>query len=336
MIQKPFGINLAGITIDSTEVNEISWSISGDIQTAYNIEILLNSNNSPVFTTGIIASRSISHSLPSNTLTNGLEYKVRVTAYNQNNDSATSDFVVFQTSSRPIVTLPSPIQAESFNYTFTATYSQAESAPLRNWSAFLYDEKEQLIDSIRIQTTTNLEWLVSNLQSGKHYYVEFQAISTKGLTGTTGKVLITVSYYRPQVTVNLDAKTIPKAGVELSWYVAQIIGIADNPIFIDGEKLDTRNDNPIYFDEGFSTNSNFTMKIWLEDIPSKKELVTMYGENGTYQLQYDAVLQQFIFIKVLNNGLKMEWLSNQVNGYSYFVLVQQIGREINLSAQVLN
>ena len=336
MIQKPFGINLAGITIDAAEVNEISWSISGDIQAAYNIEILLNSNNSPVFTTGIVTSRSIRHSLLSNTLTNGLEYKIRVTAYNQNNESATSDFVIFQTSSRPIVTLPSPIQAESFNYTFTATYSQSESVPLRNWSAFLYDENEQLIDSTRIQTTSNLEWLVSNLQAGKHYYVEFQAISTKGLTGTTGKVLLTVSYYRPQVTVNLDAKAIPKAGVELSWYIAQIIGTADTATFIDNEKLDTRNNNPVYFDEGFSTNNDFTMKIWLEDIPSKQELLTMYGENGTYQLWYDAVLQQFILKKTLNNGLKMEWLSNKLNGNSYYILIQQIGRYINLSAQVLN
>ena len=335
MIQKPFGINLAGITIDATEENEISWSISGDIQVAYEIEILLNSNNTSIYTTGKTTSRSVRHTLPPNTLTNGLEYKISVTAYNQNDESASSDFVIFQTSSRPVITLPSPIQVESFNYNFIANYSQAESVPLRNWSAFLYDENEQLIDSIRIQTSNTIEWLVGNLQSGNHYYIEFQVISTKGLVGTTGKVLVTVSYYRPQITVNLNAKNTPNAGVELSWYVAQIIGISDEATFIDNEKLDTRN-TPVYFDEGFSTNEDFTLKVWFEDIPSKKELMTMYGENGTYQLQYDVVLHQFILKKTLNNGLKMEWLSNKVNGNSYFVLIQQIGREINLSAQVLN
>ncbi|MDT0160258.1 hypothetical protein [Bacillus sp. AG4(2022)] len=333
-IQKPYSISLRGITIDANVPNEVTWKVSGDVQTAYKVDILLNSNNNIIWTSGKISSYSLKHTIPASTLTNGIEYKIKVTIWNQANNSITSDGDVFQTSSTPVVTVNNIGTVASFNYKFSATYQQSENVPLRSYIVNLYDSKKNLIDKSDIKTSLPLEHLFTNLQTETQYYIEFQATSSKGLTGTSGLVLFDVFYYRPKMNIDLLAKNIDNAGIEISWFVRQIIGETNGSRFINNQKVDTTNGTRVWFDEGFSISQDFTLKLWLETVPSKRNLLTMYGSNGNIALQYDAVKERFVLTKSIANGYSTSWASEEISSNSYYVFIQQIGSKMNISATI--
>lgn len=335
-IQKPYDISIRGQTIDANEPNEVNWKVSGDIQTTYKIDILSNTDNSLVWTTNQITSYSLKHTIPAGTLTNGNEYKIQITIWNANNETATSDTEMFQTSSRPIVTVDSIGTVNSFSYNFSATYSQAEGVALRNYVVYLYDDHQNLIDKSDIKTILPMEHLFSGLQTEKTYYIEFQATSAKGLVGTSGLVQFYVFYYRPKLNTSLQAKNVENAGIELTWFVSQIIGNSINPVdFIDNDKIDLTN-NTVYFDSGFSIDKDFSLKVWISNPPSKKDLLILNGENGKLVIYYDYVTEKFYITKIMQNGFKTTWESNSVNGNDYCLLIKQINNDIDIIAEVIN
>ena len=337
-IQKPYSINLAGITIAAEESNLVSWKVSGSISTSFAINIYNNSDNTLAWSLPQTTSYANQYNLPANALTNGIEYKIAITVWNDTGASATSDMVIFQTSARPIVTINSLTTVTSPNYTFAATYSQTESVAIRYWVAYLFDSNMNKIVDSGIQTSSVLEYLINNLQSEKSYYIEFQATSNKGLIGTSGKILFDVLYTQPSVNVTLKAENIDNAGIKLSWDVVQIIGTSSPspPTFIDNEKVDLTVDGSyVNFDEGFSIDRNFTLKVWIENPKSKVNLISIKGENGEIYLQYHWLDNKFHLYKKLNNGLTTSWASNSVKGSSFFVYIQQINDLMNIGAEAI-
>ena len=264
-IQRPYNVSIQGLTIDGNLANTISWSISGSISTAFAITIQKNSDNTVVYSLSKTTSYAVSYTLPANTLTNGLQYKITIQVWDENNNTATSDPVIFQTSSTPVVTINTIGTVGNSSNNFTANYSQAESLSIKSWSAFLYDSNNNLLGKSDLQTTTTLQYIFYGLENGKSYFVEFQATSTLGLVGTSGKISFNVSYASPNLTTNLTAENVDNAGIQLSWNVTQIIGQSQNSSFIGGEKLDTRN-GKAWFNQGFDVADNFTLKTWIEGV----------------------------------------------------------------------
>lgn len=334
-LQKPYDISIRGQTIDANEPNEVSWKVSGDIQTAYKIDILSNTDNSLIWTTNKITSYSLKYTIPASTLTNGNEYKIQITIWNANNETATSDAEIFQTSSRPVVTVNPIGTVGSFSYNFSAQYQQPEGVALRNYIVYLYDDKQNLIDKSDIKTTLPMEHLFSGLQTEKTYYIEFQATSAKGLIGTSGLVQFDVFYYRPKMNVNLQAKNVENAGIELSWYVTQIIGETDGSLFIDNEKIDTTDGTKVWFDDGFDISRDFSLKLWIENPKNKEDLIVLNGANGQIKLQYHWLDEKFHLYKINNNGIKTSYETAAVTGSSFVVLIQQIGRDMNVMAEAI-
>jgi hypothetical protein len=264
-IQKPYNISLSGKTIDSAEINRISWSTSGDTQVAYSINIYKNSDGTLAWSLPKTNSYSLYYDLTSGNLINGLEYKTQITVYDSNNNSAVSDFCIFQTSSRPVVTV-SPIgTVAAQSNVFSATYSQGQSISLRSWIAYLYDSSQSLIDQSPITTTTPLSYTFTGLNTGKVYYIEFFATSSLGLTGTSGKVSFTTSFAQPNLSSNIVATNVDNAGINLSWYVNQITGTSTSTTYINNEKLDVTSGN-VTFDKGFTIDQDFTLKLWIDTV----------------------------------------------------------------------
>lgn len=331
-LQKPYDISIRGQTIDANEPNEVSWKVSGDIQTAYKVDILSNIDNSLIWTTNKIASYSLKHTIPAGTLTNGNEYKIQITIWNASNQSVTSDTEIFQTSSRPIVTIDPIGTVNSFSYNFTAQYQQNEGVPLRNYIVYLYDDKQNMIDKSNIKTILPIEHLFSGLQPEKTYYIEFQVTSAKGLVGTSGLVQFDVFYYRPKMNVFLEAKNVENAGIELTWYISQIILKNENGIFINNEKIDVRN-GKVIGDEGFDVKSNFSLKLWIEqpyvsNISEQVDLILLRGENGEIRLNYFDDNKFHLWKNV--NGIISHWSSEQVIGNSFIVLIKQVNDDLEI------
>jgi len=266
-IQKPFSISVKGLAIDASEVNTITWKVSGAIQTSYSIEFKRNSDNLTVFSVPKTNSYSTTYQLPANSLINGNEYKILITVYDETNSSATSDAEIFSTSSRPIVSLSTVTTVKAPWYNFQATYSQAQSIAIKSWIANLYDSNQVLIKQSGIQTTSPLQYLFDGLVSGKSYYIEFQATSNKGLIGSTGLKPFSVLYAKPNMSVDLTAINTDNGGVKLAWGATQIIGQSENGTFENNEKLNVTN-GKVTFSNGFNIQSDFTAKLWIENVPN--------------------------------------------------------------------
>jgi uncharacterized protein YjfI (DUF2170 family) len=334
MIQKPYNLSLKGQTVDGKESNIISWMVTGAIQSSFSIDIIRNSDNSSVWSLARTYSYSTKYTLPNNILTNGLEYKISVTVWDDKNTTATSDWEVFQTSSRPIVTLSSIGLVSSPSYNFQANYSQLESIGIKSFTVFLYDSKGNLVNTSGILTTSDisLSFIFSNLISEKTYQVEFQATSNKGLLGTSGKISFDVLYTQPTINVNLTAENTDDAGINISWNVIQIIGNTDcsPPLYINNNKIDLRNCR-VWFSEGFSIVGNFSLKVWIDSLNSNVDILYLKGSNGEIRLTYRDD-NRFHVTKTINK-LKSEWVSSQVYGTNFFVCLQQINGNFNVIAE---
>jgi hypothetical protein len=265
-IQKPYNISIRGLCLDASEANTFTWQISGSIQSSYSIEIRNNSTNVVVYSFPQTSSFATSHTIPVSTLTNGVEYKIAVTAWDSSATTATSDFEIFQTSSRPVVAINTIGIVGNSSNTFSATYSQAQSVVIKSWIVYLYDNSNILIAQSDIQTSTTLQYLFSGFESSKTYKIEFQATSAKGMLGTSGKVSFSVAFNTPILNVNITAQNVANAGVKLSWTAKQIFGHSDSTTYISGEKLDVRQEKSVVFDEGYQVLNDFTLKTWVEGL----------------------------------------------------------------------
>lgn len=337
-LQKPYDMSIRGKTIDAAETIELTWKVSGDVQVAYKIDILLNSTNAVVWTSNKINSYALKHDIPPASIANGNEYKIRITIYNQAGSSITSDADIFQTASRPVITIDSIGTVNSFSYNFSAVYYQAQLDLMRNYIVYLYDDKKNLIDKSNLKTIQPMEHLFTNLQTEKEYYVEFQATSVKGLTGTSGLIKFDVFYFRPKMSVDLQAKNIENAGIQLSWYVRQIIMRNNGGVFINNEKMDVRNGSVIA-DQGYHIDQDFTMKVWIEspyqsNVVSQVDLVLFSGDNGTLKIQYWDD-KRFHFWKIVK-GISSHWYSKEVTGNSFVVIVKQVDRDCEIISEVTN
>lgn len=344
-IQKPYDISIRGKTIDSKEINELTWKVSGSLQKHYQVDVFRNSDNVNIFSSDKILSYSNRYSMPKDTLENGFEYKVKITVWGENDSTASSDLEIFQTSSRPIITIEVPSVIDTQSYNFEATYEQGELEPLKSWIGYLYDEDRVKIFDSGIRTIEEMDLLVSNLKTETRYFVEFVATSKKGLTGTSGLKEFLVSYIKPEVSISLKAEEIQNAGIQLSWDVIQIIGTADNHSFIDSDLIDVRNGH-VKFQEGFSANKDFTLKVWLKEPLKNSEILKLIGKTGVIILKFrekDFLLEKHVNsymsiyrsesvepsqedVDMFNNG-EMEYLN------SLFVMIQQIGDNMNITAK---
>lgn len=269
-IQKPYNINIAGTVQPAEEDIYISWSVSGGIQYAKSITIKDNATASVVFTLAKTSSFSTNYTLPANTLLNGKQYKIEITVWDEVDNFAVSDAYIFETSSRPVISI-SPIgTVNAPSYTFSFQYTQAESVAMRSWIAYLYDSNQVMLKNSGIQTTPTLSYLFDGFESNKDYFIEIQATSAKNLIGTSGLVAFSVQYEQPKMLSAIEAENIENSGIKITWNPIQIIGAGNNYLFIDNEKVDiTAPNSNIYFDQGFRIDNDFSMRLLIENVPDE-------------------------------------------------------------------
>lgn len=349
MIQRPYNIKVNGImvngnTIDPTLSNTFSWSSSGDISTAFQVQIYNNVTGNLVYDSTKQTSYNTYFALPANSIPSNNVYKIIVTAFDVNGNSASSYSVIFSTSLTPVVTIvpiSNPVGSQTYN--FSATYSQSENVAMTSYLVYLYDANGNLLAQSNAQTGSTIEYMFSGLQSGDTYQVEFECTSAKGLTGTTGLVSFNVQYDQPYVNTQLTATNNSTTGtIDLSWTVIQVIGqtdISGTVNYINNEMVDLTGGNNIWFSNGFNVDQDFTMKIWLQSPVHNVDLLTMYGANGKITLQYQDDNQFHLYkaITSVNDPLtRTHLVSGVVNATTYCVIVQQIGQNMNLFADVVN
>jgi hypothetical protein len=323
IIQKPFNLSIKDKTIDANTDYILSWQTSGNTSASFSISIYNNDS------AGLIAwelprtySQAMSYKIPANSFPNGVEYKIRITVWDNLDQWATSQFVVFTASSTPVVTVNPIGTIGNHTFLFEADYSQAENDPLSFYVSNLYNAEQTLIKTSGTLTDGLVEHRFDLLKNDTTYYVEFVVTSKKGLTATSGLVPFTVVYENPAMYFELTADTNPeKASVKLNWKVREVIGKTDvKPNYVAGTKLDVRG-GKVYFDEGFEISSDFTLKIWFEHLTKNEDVIYLKGSNGIIRVQYKSDNRIHVY-KTIGN-FNYHYSSNEIDSNGIFLCLQQ-------------
>ncbi len=277
-ILKPSLVSPNNISKDAREDIIISWQNLGDRSYYYQIEIYVNEDNSLVLNTGKVSSLNTFHIINAGTLTNGIVYKYRITVWNQNDESAISDWIIFKCSSTPTCSFTNVFDgAEILNssYLFQGEYSQAEGVPIKSWIMILYDVNDSIVGNSGTQYSDVIEYKFEGLHNDSNYKIELQVRSQDDLIASTGKIAFYVRYEVPASSISLQAENVnERAAVRLSWKTIQIIGqVIEGVIeYIDGEKVDLRN-GVIAFQEGMPNFRDFVLKLWIDWVDLKNEMI---------------------------------------------------------------
>lgn len=196
MLFAPDQLNPDSSSFDATNTQLFNWRSNGDPQTHYRIKIYNNDTNNLVYDSTKIASTMSQHLLPSNTLSNGLNYKYQLQVFN-NSISALSDYIFFKTNNKPVLTLntPSIITTRSFN--FKGSYSQAQNIPFNRFKFIFYDSNFNILVDSGWKYGYNIEFEQDGFKTDEQYFLELITESQYSMQATTGKRPFNVSYTQP-------------------------------------------------------------------------------------------------------------------------------------------
>jgi hypothetical protein len=330
------------IPFDATKDYIFYFSANGSDQITKNqITIYDSSDNSIAFDETIL-SFSLQHLLPANKLINGKSYIVKIRAGNNSNVwSSYSDLIPFKCLSTPVISISNVVNETINNQTFNfqGTYSQSQNEQLQSYRFLLYDSNQTLIASsleILYSQDNSLSHEFSGMENNEKYYIEFIITTVNNIQVSTEKIVFTVSYITPRFNVSLTLENIQdKGAVQLYAEVIQIIGYSSGIMnFIDNEEVDLSK-GMIYWQDNFSIDNNFTMKIWLRDIIKDVPIGNLYGLQGKIQLIYNG--NQINCYSTINN-ITTRVPSNSITINSendvVFIFLQKNNEYLSIQAQV--
>ena len=269
---------------DATQAHVFTFNVySGSQITGSKLTIKNNATLETVYD-GTITSYAFEHTVPANTLTNGVYYQASIQTMDaQGNFSPASNIIQFYCYSAPTLVfnnIPTANIIPSASFAFEVKYNQAEGEALDSYVFNLYTTAGTLIStSGRLYNTTTtvptvFAYTFSGFNNGEDYVVEVNAATVEGTQITTGKQTVFVQYSQPGMFSSLYLTNNCKNGY---------ITVQANVIGINGEvnpsppKYITRNeqvyldltnthtsDTPPYvqWTEGYEIPDNYVIRIW--------------------------------------------------------------------------
>ena len=234
---------------DATQAHVFTFNVySGSQITGSKLTIKNNATLETVYD-GTITSYAFEHTVPANTLTNGVYYQASIQTMDaQGNFSPASNIIQFYCYSAPTLVfnnIPTANIIPSASFAFEVKYNQAEGEALDNYVFNLYTTAGTLIStSGRLYNTTTtvptvFAYTFSGFNNGEDYVVEVNAATVEGTQITTGKQTVFVQYSQPGMFSSLYLTNNCKNG-----YItvqANVIGINGeaNPMPPNYQKIGT-------------------------------------------------------------------------------------------------
>lgn len=306
------------------------------------LEIQKNSDNTQVYLNKI-DSFLFSHTIIANSLSNSQEYKVRIRTYDINsNYSDWSDWVTFWCFAPAIVLITNINNVNNQTFTFLGNYTSDDV--LNSYKFILYDQNNILIQTFDKKFDGLLQQEITGLDNGVTYKLELLTTSVNGLQGTSGKLSFTPSYIQPRLNSVLTLENIPNQGaVSVTANVIQIIGqtyptSGVTLTYESNDIVDLTDGNQVIFDEGFTCDSNFIMKIWCKTLTDNQTFLTLYGDYG--RIEFKLYQNKIHAYKYYNNcDICSHFASNELTSIqstdNLFVWVKQINNLMDIQIEIL-
>lgn len=263
---------------DATQAHVFTFNVySGSQITGSKLTIKNNATLETVYD-GTETSYAFEHTVPANTLTNGVYYQASIQTMDaQGNFSPASNIIQFYCYSAPTLVfnnIPTANIIPSASFAFEVKYNQAEGEALDSYVFNLYTTAGTLIStSGRLYNTTTtvptvFAYTFSGFNNGENYVVEVNAVTVEGTQITTGKQTVFVQYSQPGMFSSLYLTNNCKNG-----YItvqANVIGINGeaNPMPPNYETLlgetvvKLQGNQYVQWTEGYEIPENFTLRIW--------------------------------------------------------------------------
>jgi len=279
------------IPFDATLDYELNFNIIGGSQvTKNNVVIVRVSDNVEVYN-NTIETFSYTHKIPAYTLTNNVQYKVRVrTGDINNNYSSFSDWVLFYCYAPASISITNITYggiANNQNYLFTGTYNQPYD-PIKAYLFILYDENGVQLAVSPLKYSSVIEHAFV-LQNNTKYNIELKTQSQSGVEVSTGLIPFTASYIAPQMGAELQLTNIKDDGaVSISIIAIQRNAEGSNYTFIGNDWIDlTANNAIVRFVDGINTlSNNYSIKLYFKNIPTNKTFLKIISPYGNIQVNY--------------------------------------------------
>ena len=294
------------VAFDANVGSYITFSASGGDQVTANEIKIAKSDNDQIVYQNKVTSYSLSHTIPSHILTNGVYYKVAVRTFDVlNNTSEWSNYQPFYCYTTPTITLNirnnQTITTHSYNV--TAIYRQAQGEKIEYAIIQLYDSNNILVESsgnIYNSTTPPLtfNYFINGMNNNTRYTLVATAVTVNG-TVVTNKVNFRTDYGTITSTGVLTATLDTCEGyVNLkSSMLTNLIGMSnpDPAKYINREQIDLIStvgdiDDEVYsswakWNKGLIIPTDFLLRVWLYPARQPFKVIELTdGDNGIESL----------------------------------------------------
>ena len=244
-----------------------------------------------------------SHTLPANTLTNGLYYSVYLNTYNAKGDiSPNSDTLAFYCFTTPVFAfsnLPVSGIVTNSGFSFQVTYNQTENEPLNSYEFFLYDVQNIEIANSGIKYVgeatipTIVSYSFGGLTDGASYYVKAIGVTLHGTQISTDLVLISVQYEKPNVFAIVELSQNCEGGyVTVKSNMSHIEGTSNPapPRYVDNNTavdVTGADEYVSWAEKQYDFSGDFTLGVWGRSFNPCKEVITLSNDSGdTITIRY--------------------------------------------------
>jgi len=319
-LAKPILYNTASYAFDATKAHDFEFQYSGSQAFSNTLIVRKNDTNEVVYNASQ-TTMLLKHTLPAGSLSNGYIYNVCVfTTDRDGNNSELSDPLIFRCYGTPVFDLNisenQVITASSYNV--TTTYSQSEDEPLQSYQVVLYNTKKQPIFTSSIRYDATLPLSINGLEDNASYYIRATGETVNHMPLDTDYIYFMVKYIQPNYYSFLVAENNGTAGVvDLTSFIVSIEGRTldgSDPLFREGDLLDTVNGSGIVFDHGFKIQSDFLLRLCF--YPCGRNVSPLRLSNGTL----DIVLTERRGTYSDSNGEKLYYELSINSGKTYYIV----------------
>lgn len=312
------------VPFDATQSYTVTFNVIGGDQVTGNIIKIWKSDTGILIYENEITSFIYSHSIPANTLTNGIQYMVGIYTVNaQGQLMGSSNSPEFYCLSNPVITpinFSSGVVINNANYTFQMQYTQTQLEPLQSYVVTLYLGNQIVSQSKTIYTGVStvpltISYPFSGLSSGVSYKIELNGATARGMPVSLSPISFLVSYETPSAYSLINLTNNCDGGyVTIQSNIQNINGTSQPspPIYVDGEAVDLRaNGSYVDWNSGYNINGDFTIDLWVKNPTANSVLFTQQNvsENNKIEIRYNvgyskgsAVLQGYFDLKVISGS----------------------------------
>lgn len=352
---------------DATVDTLISFVANGGDQVVKNeIKIILNNNESTetVVYQNTAVTFTLSQTVPADTLTNGVYYKVAFRTYDVlDNVSDWSNYQPFYCYSTPTLVFNiSNNQTLAFqNYNLTLTYNQAQGEKLDYVLIQLYDVNGTLIGSSEnLYSTDNppiiFTYPLTNLVNDTHYKVVGTAVTVENTVVSTGEINFHVNYTIVENSselyahvnscdgyINIKSAPVVNGNTGAVDYYPDPLTYIDDDTMLNLISPTADMDYPysqwVKWTDFIGVSSEFLIRLWFYPARQPFGILKLSNDNGIEQLVVSmrrASNQDYISIRTTSGTIIDRGLGVFCNGNTrVFLWIKVVGSNWDVRTEVL-